>query len=108
MKDCPICGAMAFDDARLCYGCLHDFTQDDGGKAVRADAVGRPSVEGEAGEANRAGIECGHAPGAALPERGEDCGRATFLLSLAAAPAPDGALEWTCTVEPCGAQALKT
>lgn len=26
MKACPICSAQAFDDAEVCYGCLHRFT----------------------------------------------------------------------------------
>ena len=36
MKKCPICGAIAFDDARTCYGCLHGFGSGDG----RLDALG--------------------------------------------------------------------
>lgn len=26
MKVCPRCGAVAFDDAKVCYGCLYDFS----------------------------------------------------------------------------------
>lgn len=29
VKQCPICGASAFDDARVCYGCLHRFDSDE-------------------------------------------------------------------------------
>lgn len=29
MKVCPVCGAKAFDDAAVCYGCLHRFGSDD-------------------------------------------------------------------------------
>ena len=29
MKTCPVCHAVAFDDAELCYGCLHRFAKDD-------------------------------------------------------------------------------
>lgn len=25
MRECPVCKAVAFDDARICYGCLHRF-----------------------------------------------------------------------------------
>lgn len=25
MKTCPVCSAKAFDDARICYGCMHSF-----------------------------------------------------------------------------------
>lgn len=28
MKTCPVCQAIAFDDARQCFGCLHDFGMD--------------------------------------------------------------------------------
>lgn len=27
MKTCPVCKARAFDDAQVCYGCLHKFSQ---------------------------------------------------------------------------------
>ena len=27
MKVCPVCKARSFDDAQVCYGCLHKFTQ---------------------------------------------------------------------------------
>ena len=29
MKVCPVCKAKAFDDAEVCYGCLHRFTAQD-------------------------------------------------------------------------------
>ena len=29
MKQCPICQSLAFDDAATCYGCLHEFSDDD-------------------------------------------------------------------------------
>ncbi len=35
MKECPICKAVAFDDAQVCYGCLHRFGPGDG--AMRID-----------------------------------------------------------------------
>ena len=27
MKTCPICHAVAFDDAAICYGCMHPFDE---------------------------------------------------------------------------------
>lgn len=27
MKTCPVCGAHAFDDAAICFGCLHQFEE---------------------------------------------------------------------------------
>ncbi len=29
MKRCPVCHALAFEDSKKCYGCLHDFDEDD-------------------------------------------------------------------------------
>ena len=29
MKTCPVCHATAFDDAEICYGCMHRFSDDD-------------------------------------------------------------------------------
>lgn len=29
MKTCPVCEAKAFDDAEVCYGCLHRFSEDE-------------------------------------------------------------------------------
>lgn len=37
MKECPICKAIAFDDARICYGCLHRFEEDAPAETVPAD-----------------------------------------------------------------------
>lgn len=30
MKECPVCKAIAFDDAQVCYGCLHRFEPGEG------------------------------------------------------------------------------
>lgn len=35
MKTCPTCGAGAFDDAEVCFGCLHRY----GEESVRSQAV---------------------------------------------------------------------
>ena len=40
MKPCPICGALAFDDALMCYGCLHPFEPDDD---IRREGDSTPS-----------------------------------------------------------------
>ena len=67
MKTCPICHAKTFDDARVCFGCLHDFTKpcDDGGTTVpQADdspfwALGHaPQARDAAGEAAASGADC--------------------------------------------------
>ena len=28
MKTCPTCGARAFDDAEVCFGCLHRYEEE--------------------------------------------------------------------------------
>ena len=28
MKTCPVCQAVAFDDAETCFGCMHRFGED--------------------------------------------------------------------------------
>lgn len=39
MKICPVCSARSFDDAELCFGCLHPFgPQDEPGFQVQAKA----------------------------------------------------------------------
>ena len=74
MKTCPVCKAGAFDDAEVCYGCLHRFSQADaavapmngaviggrgggavmsGGAAVAAASVEMPQVVGVAAEPHR-------------------------------------------------------
>lgn len=39
MKVCPVCKAVAFDDATVCYGCLHDF------ESVNGVSRGLPDLE---------------------------------------------------------------
>ena len=43
MKTCPICGARAFDDAEVCYGCLHRFSDDMPARSLERSACGTPS-----------------------------------------------------------------
>ena len=43
MKQCPICQSKAFDDATTCYGCLHEFTDDDFVPAA-ASALGQAAA----------------------------------------------------------------
>lgn len=37
MKTCPTCGARAFDDAEVCFGCLHRYGEEPG-PSERRDA----------------------------------------------------------------------
>lgn len=78
MKTCPICGAVAFDDAGTCFGCLHRFEA--GGGDVPAPAPASSEVRDE---------PKAHIPGCALP---------SFLITIAP---PDGGAkkDWTCSVQ---------
>lgn len=75
MKTCPVCNAIAFDDQKTCYGCLHDFE--------------KSSLVGETEETPD--------PAPSLSEA------ATFLLSFAPHPEASGSFSWRCTVEPAPA-----
>ena len=39
MKTCPTCGARAFDDAEVCFGCLHRYGEEPVRPNVADDAV---------------------------------------------------------------------
>ena len=71
MKTCPICRAVAFDDAAVCFGCLHEFTPD--------DEVG--AGDGSSGEA-----VASDAPPA-------------FLIQIKPERERSGRTSWTCTVD---------
>ena len=43
MKTCPVCRARAFEDAEVCYGCLHRFDGDGRDSAVAEEKIGRAS-----------------------------------------------------------------
>lgn len=42
MKSCPICAAKAFDDAEVCFGCLHRFEAGD----AKSQSAGAPTPPG--------------------------------------------------------------
>ena len=69
MKICPVCGARAFDDAPVCYGCLHRFAEEVRGRAQHA-----------APSASRV----------APP---------SFRITISPARAASGEVEWTCNVQ---------
>ena len=33
MKACPVCNSLAFDDAKICFGCLHPFGDESAAEA---------------------------------------------------------------------------
>lgn len=36
MKNCPVCGAACFEDMEMCFDCLHQFGNEEGGKLESA------------------------------------------------------------------------
>ena len=75
-KACPVCGAVAFEDASTCFGCMHSF---EGGEV---DAAGMPVEKKEALHASKC------VQGA--PE---------FLITFTPVVDASGALTWRCAVE---------
>ena len=70
MKTCPICMARAFDDADVCYGCLHRFDQPggktcDGGGCARTETslppVPMPAPPPRSAVAPASPVACGGA-----------------------------------------------
>lgn len=75
MKECPICGATAFTDAAVCFGCMHRF----GEEPARVLPTPEPSKEAR------------RCPGdGAMP---------SFLITFAPPAASGEVGPWTCSVE---------
>ena len=72
MKACPVCHAIAFDDAIVCYGCLHRFD-----------------------DADAAALEAASIP----PEPPSASSAPSFTVRFTPVHEPSGALTWNCTVE---------
>lgn len=77
MKTCPVCNSIAFDDATMCFGCLHEF-----GKDLEPAPPGFSQAD----------------PGRLLflpaaPQPPE------FLIRLTPAQDPSGAISWACSVD---------
>lgn len=71
MKTCPVCRAVAFDDAEVCFGCMHRFEEG------TAEPNPEPEPEPVASES---------APPA-------------FTIRFIPEAEPEGALKWNCVVE---------
>ena len=105
MKKCPICNSLAFDDAAMCFGCLHPFggngappspSSDDpepmGAHALREeasrDAGAAPHVDDAsssacAGAAQNAAPHCLEAGGADLAALFDPGKPLQFLVTIA-------------------------
>lgn len=77
MKECPICGARAFDDAEVCYGCLHHYGDEGGGDA--------PSEEQAILQAISNGADNDTPP--------------AFTIKFTPSADESGGVKWTCAIE---------
>lgn len=70
MKTCPVCRSGAFDDAKVCYGCLHPYA--DGAGAVRVEtsdgAVRASSPQPSLQSPDELAVRASARPGEAKPE----------------------------------------
>lgn len=90
MKQCPICQSIAFDDAAVCYGCLHEFNDDDEGEpTVSSEAM--PEKDGD--EPAPVGVE---APSPAVII---DDMPPSFVIQIKPERERSGLMAWKCTVD---------
>lgn len=57
MKECPVCRAVSFDDAQVCYGCLHRFAPGEGARQDPKAKAMESAMDGEGGM-NRGDAAC--------------------------------------------------
>lgn len=94
MKTCPVCHAVAFDDAAICFGCMHRYDS-------------REEPEGQPGSALE-GEPCAPPSWPALPPAPSAAGVAAtegppaFCIWLTPTAAQDGGVQWTCSVSMAG------
>ena len=81
MKVCPVCQAAAFDDAQICYGCLHDYREDE-----------TRSTTSQQEEPQQSSTEH-HIVSASLKAIPE------FLVHFTPSVEESGSITWSCAVE---------
>jgi hypothetical protein len=87
MKTCPICGAVAFDDALVCYGCMYRYDDNDAPEGVGGYSQA-PSGKMAGESPNPPGKHAGE--NLAPPEQLEGEPRAAPAPPVTAASAPIG------------------
>ena len=114
MKTCPICGAVAFDDQVMCYGCLHAYSEDEAIEAPEREdmtaALADSSFWDESVDSPETvafdpvvdGELRGDDAGALAPSVAEDDFGPSVSFVLTLTPYGDSAnrLAWSCAVEP--------
>lgn len=94
MKVCPTCQAVAFDDASVCYGCLHRFDGDqaEGGRAAHRFLGASATEDAAMARVQVMGTEAGSPLVAGAQPPG-------FCIRLTPAMGDAGAVVWDCAVE---------
>ena len=86
MKQCPICQSIAFDDADVCYGCLHRFEE---GEGVMAEPVmGKHGATPESASSTKGDLAVQAADAAS-----------SFIIRIRPEREHSGLVSWTCTVD---------
>lgn len=86
MRECPVCKAIAFDDAEICYGCLHRFEERG---AVEAPSAGAGSLTGSLEGAAAPSPASSSEPESAVEQQGGSAS-ATFAADAPYACSADG------------------
>ena len=111
MKVCPICHAVAFDDATLCFGCMYRYDEDEG--AGEGDGLNQMSENAPKAGACKNGPFPSNPAAAvsanAVPESVQrDVVQPTvfppaFFIKMTPTMQESGAVSWTCSVAVAGA-----
>lgn len=111
MKTCPVCHAVAFDDATICFGCMYRYEDvttfapksdeatllhpaDDAPKPTDSDdprsANNDPAPEALATSEQRTASTTSEQPAASDPP--------TFYIKMMPTQDPEGVISWACSV----------
>ena len=85
MKTCPICLSGAFDDALVCYGCLHRFEEGENIVIPRGAAEAEESAGAIRIPFNSGAGSLGGAP--------------ALIISVQAVQGGQGGVEWRCDMD---------
>ena len=115
MKTCPVCKAVAFDDAAVCYGCLHDFAREGEKREVLPtsgipldDATLESGVpladDAQPTSGTQLEVEMRKAsdspPGkTSLPLHARGSAATEFIIRFTPTLDPSGSFSWSCAVE---------
>lgn len=83
MKTCPVCQAIAFDDAQTCFGCMYQFDEKNRGEDLR-------SWNGEA---------CDRQNESSVSESGGWAVPPAFVVRVVPVLEDAGCVSWTCSVD---------